>query len=139
MGSAVDDKVLVQADGVALVGFNGEGDTAVVADIAYLAVLEKVARHDIVPVQAHPYDGAVMGIIAQHAVAVVDAAGGGSGSSPGAPAPWDTRTTTLRTDPRLQLRRRGFRSPAEGTGELVARRDPQLREQPVQVRSNRSG
>jgi hypothetical protein len=53
MGSAVDDKVFVQADGVALVGFNGEGDTAVVADIAYLAMLEKVARLDIVPVQAH--------------------------------------------------------------------------------------
>ena len=44
-GSAVDDKVLVQAHGVALVGFEGERDTAVVADIAHLAVLGKVARH----------------------------------------------------------------------------------------------
>ena len=54
-GSAVDDEVFVQAHGVALVGFEGERDTAVVADIAHLAVLGKVARHDLVPVQTHPY------------------------------------------------------------------------------------
>jgi hypothetical protein len=36
-GSAIDDQVLVQAHGVALVGFEGERDTAVVADIAHLA------------------------------------------------------------------------------------------------------
>ena len=55
-GSAVDDKVFVQAHGVALVGFDGQRDPAVVADVAHLAVLGKVARHDLVPVQAHPYD-----------------------------------------------------------------------------------
>jgi hypothetical protein len=55
-GSAIDDEVFVQAHGVARVGFEGERDTAVVADIAHLAVLGKVARHDLVPVQAHPYD-----------------------------------------------------------------------------------
>ena len=55
-GGAVDDQVLVQADGVALVGFDGQRHPAVVADIAHLAVLRKVARHDLIPVQAHPYE-----------------------------------------------------------------------------------
>ena len=36
------------------------------------------------------------------------------------------------------LRRRSFTSHVKGTGELVARRDPELREKPVQVRSDRS-
>jgi hypothetical protein len=51
-GSAVDDEVFVQAHGVALVGFDGESDTAVVADVAHLAMLGKMARHDLVAVQA---------------------------------------------------------------------------------------
>src|SRR5580658_205207 len=55
-GSAVDDQVFVQAHGVTRVGLDGQRDPAVVADIAYLAVLGEVARHDLVPVQAHPYD-----------------------------------------------------------------------------------
>jgi acyl-CoA synthetase (AMP-forming)/AMP-acid ligase II len=49
-GSAVDDQVFVQAHGVTRVGLDGQRDPAVVADIAYLAVLGEVARHDLVPV-----------------------------------------------------------------------------------------
>ena len=37
-----------------------------------------------------------------------------------------------------QLRRGWHTSCVEGTGELVARRDSQLREQPIQVRPDRS-
>ena len=49
-GSAIDDKVFVQAHGVTRVGLDGQRDPAVVADVTYLAVLGKVARHDLVPV-----------------------------------------------------------------------------------------
>jgi len=52
-GSAVDDQVLVQAHGVALVGFDGQRDPGVVADVAYLAVLGKMPCHDLIAVQAH--------------------------------------------------------------------------------------
>src|ERR1051326_6276396 len=49
-GSAVDDQVFVQAHGVARVGLDRQRNPAVVADIAYLAVLGEVACHDLVPV-----------------------------------------------------------------------------------------
>jgi hypothetical protein len=55
-GSAVDDEVFVQAHGVAPVGFDGQRHPAIVADVAHLAVLGKVARHELVPVQAYPYE-----------------------------------------------------------------------------------
>src|SRR6266536_3081656 len=54
--SAVDDEVFGQAHGVALAGFDGERDTAVVADVAHLAVLGKVACHDLIAVEANPDD-----------------------------------------------------------------------------------
>src|SRR5262249_28866778 len=53
-GSAVDDEVLVQADGGAVAGFDGERDTAVVADVAHLAMLGKVTCHELVAVETDP-------------------------------------------------------------------------------------
>src|SRR5438876_4848406 len=38
-------------------GFDREGDAAVVADIAHLAVLGKVGGHDLVAIKAGPYHG----------------------------------------------------------------------------------
>jgi len=64
-GSAVYDQVLVQAHGVACAGFDGQRDPAVVTDVAYLAVLGKVACHDLIAVQTHPDDahlGAAVGV-----------------------------------------------------------------------------
>ena len=49
---AVYDQVLDKAHGVTRAGFEREGDAAVVADIAHLAVLGEVARDDLVPVQS---------------------------------------------------------------------------------------
>src|SRR5689334_24888564 len=46
-GSAVDDQVFVQAHGVALVGFDGQRNPAVAADVAYLAMLGKMPCHDL--------------------------------------------------------------------------------------------
>ena len=41
----------------AVAGFEGQRDAAVVADVAYLAVLGKMARHDLIAVEPHPHDG----------------------------------------------------------------------------------
>jgi hypothetical protein len=56
-GGAVDDEVLIQAGGVALAGLDRERDPAVVADVAQLAVVGKVAGHYLVAVEADPHDG----------------------------------------------------------------------------------
>src|SRR5690242_4105284 len=55
-GSAVDDQVFVQAHGVALAGLDGQRDAAVAADVAHLAVLGKVGRHDLIAVETDPDD-----------------------------------------------------------------------------------
>ena len=56
-GGAVDDQVLIQAYGIALLRFDGERHPAIVADITHFAVLRKMACHDLVPVQTYPYHG----------------------------------------------------------------------------------
>jgi hypothetical protein len=56
-GCAIDDEVLVQAHGVTVGGFDGEGDPAVVADISHLAVLRKMGRYDLVAVKTGPDHG----------------------------------------------------------------------------------
>ena len=53
-GRAIDDEVLGKAHGVMCAGFDREGDAAVVADIAHLAVLGKVGGHDLVAIKAYP-------------------------------------------------------------------------------------
>src|SRR6266536_373909 len=54
---AIYDEVLVEAHGVTRVGFDREGDAAVVADIAHLAMLGKMGGHDLVAIKTGPYHG----------------------------------------------------------------------------------
>src|SRR6266568_3968908 len=55
--SAVNDQVLVQAHGVAYLGFDREHHPAVVTDIAHLTVLEKMSGHDLIAVETDPDHG----------------------------------------------------------------------------------
>src|SRR5262249_26568332 len=64
VGGAVDDQVLVQAHCVALAGFDGQRDAAVGADIAHLAVLGKVACHDLIAVETDPDDAHLRAAVA---------------------------------------------------------------------------
>src|SRR5262249_48895101 len=54
---AIYDEVLVEAHSVTRVGFDREGDAAVVAHIAHLAVLRKMGGHDLVAVKTDPHHG----------------------------------------------------------------------------------
>jgi len=54
---AIDDEVLDKAHGVTRAGFDREGDAAVVADIAHLAVLGKMCGHDLVAIKTDPHHG----------------------------------------------------------------------------------
>ena len=55
-GSPVDDEVFGQAHGLAGVSLDGQSGAAVVANVAYLAVLGKVGHHDLIAVQADTDD-----------------------------------------------------------------------------------
>ena len=52
----MDDQVLVEAELVARTGLERQGDAAVAADVADLAMFREVAGDDLVAVQPDPHD-----------------------------------------------------------------------------------
>src|SRR5436305_2906471 len=54
--TTVDDYVLVEADLVASPGFDRQHDPGIPANVAELAVLRQMARHDLVTIEADPHD-----------------------------------------------------------------------------------
>ena len=74
-GGAVDDEVLVEPHGVALVSLDGERDPRVTPDVADLLVLVQVGAHDLVAVEAHPHQAHLGAAVRPQGHEVAEAAG----------------------------------------------------------------